>query len=305
MRHTMKNTPTEIKEGLASDISSQLLYCLFIDLFPISSRKGGLLTIMFPNVTTRKMSRWLGNLPDSDLYSSNIETLKSISRKFGANSTLKSLYRVVNSVKTKETNQEANPERIADLELVMSKIQRIIKSRLTPEEKNLFLKLSAELTDAAENASKSIEGSVGASTIKPEKPKEEPIEEPEEEPIEEPEEEPEEEPTEEPEEQPTAEPKKEPAPAEPTPAQPAPSATKPTTPATPTPKKPTPSPEKPAEKPAPKPVEKPVQKPTEKPTETPEEEDDTKKESIQHEKEIFEARLKALIKEIVREKLGL
>ena len=304
MRHTMKNTPQEIKEGLASDISSQLLYCLFIDLFPISNRKGGLLTIMFPNVTIRKMSRWLGNLPETETYTTNLEKLKDISRKFGANSTLKSLYRVVNSVKTKETDQEANPERIADIELVMSKIQRIIKSRLTPEEKNLFLKLSKELTDAAENASKSIEGSVGASTIKPEKPKEEPVEEPEEEPIEEPEEEePEqEEPVEEPTEEPAPEPKKEPAPA-PTPATPA--QNKPATPPTPSPKKAEPSPQKPAEKPMEKPAPTPVQKPTEKPTGEPEEEEKTKKESVQLEKEVFEARLKALIKEIVRERLGL
>lgn len=340
MRHTTpNNTPRVIKEGLAGDISSQFLHCLFIDLFPLATRKGGLLSIMFPNVNARKMNRWLGDLPESETYAKNADRLKSIARRFSANATLKSLYRVVSSLKTKETSDEENPARIQDIELVMSKIQRIIKSRLTPEEQQLFMKLSAELTDAANNASKSIEGSVGASTIKPEKPTGEPAEVPEEEPEEVPEEEPtEEEPVEEPaEEEPVEEPTKETPPAEIPPA-PSPSGkvspvTQPTgktpvgktpPPVPPTSKGPTGKTPPPAEKPAgPKVVppakEKPVppkkevppmkQKPTvAKPqmSQNPsgeEEEEEKKEESIQ--KEIFEARLKALIKEIVRERLGL
>ena len=182
MRHTMKNTPIQITEGLASDISGQLLYCFFADLFPITSRKGGLLTIMFPNVGVKKMSRWLGNITETETYTQNLELIKSVSQKFGANSTLKSLYRVVNSLKSKETKPEDNDARISDITLVMSKIQRIIKSKLTPEEQKLFASLSNDLRDAAENASKSIEGSVGASTTQAEKPEETPEEKPEETP---------------------------------------------------------------------------------------------------------------------------
>ena len=181
MRHTMNNIQTQITEGLASDISGQLLYCFFVDLFPISSRKGGLLTIMFPNVGAKKLSRWLGNIPETETYTQNLDLLKSISQKFGANSTLKSLYRVVNSLKMKETAPDANDARISDITMVMSKIQRIIKSKLTPEEQKLFARLSSELRDAADNASKSIEGSVGASTTKAEKPEETPEEKPSEE----------------------------------------------------------------------------------------------------------------------------
>jgi hypothetical protein len=178
----MKNIPVEITEGLASDISGQLLYSFFVDLFPITSRKGGLLTIMFPNVGVKKMSRWLGNITETETYSQNLDLIKSISQKFGANSTLKSLYRVVNSLKSKETKPEDNDARISDITLVMSKIQRIIKSKLTPEEQKLFNSLSSELREAAENASKSIEGSVGASTTQAEKPEEKPEETPEETP---------------------------------------------------------------------------------------------------------------------------
>lgn len=174
----MKNEKIQIKEGLASDISSHLVYCFFIDLYSLANKRGGLLTIMFPNVGSRKLNRWLGGLPESELYTTNIDLLKSISEKFIGNSAIKSLYRVINGLKSKETKPEENDARISDITMVMSKIQKIIKSRLTTEEQELFAKISTELKAAADNASKSVEGSVGASTEQAEKPKEEPTEEP-------------------------------------------------------------------------------------------------------------------------------
>jgi len=178
----MKNEISQITEGLASDISSQLVYCFFIDLHSLANQKGGLLTIMFPNVGSRKLSKWVGTLPESETYTTNIDALQSISQKFIGNSAIKSLYRVINGLKSKETKPEENDARISDITMVMSKIQKIIKSRLTTEEQELFAKLSLELKAAADNASKSIEGSVGASTEQTEKPKEEPVEKPEETP---------------------------------------------------------------------------------------------------------------------------
>ena len=218
MRHNMKNETLQITEGLASDISSQLVYCFFIDLYSLVNQKGGLLTIMFPNVGSRKLSKWVSTLPESEIYTTNIDGLKSISEKFAGVTALKSLYRVVNGLKSKETKPEENDARISDITMVMGKIQKIIKSRLTTEEQELFAKLSLELKAAADNASKSIEGSVGASTEQAEKPKEEPEETPAETPTEPTptppvEEKPKEEPTEpskeeKPEEEPEEEPKK-------------------------------------------------------------------------------------------------
>lgn len=214
----MKNETLQITEGLASDISSQLVYCFFIDLYSLVNQKGGLLTIMFPNVGSRKLSKWVSTLPESEIYTTNIDGLKSISEKFAGVTALKSLYRVVNGLKSKETKPEENDARISDITMVMGKIQKIIKSRLTTEEQELFAKLSLELKAAADNASKSIEGSVGASTEQAEKPKEEPEETPAETPTEPTptppvEEKPKEEPTEpskeeKPEEEPEEEPKK-------------------------------------------------------------------------------------------------
>lgn len=269
MRHIMKPFKAPIDEGLATDITGQMMYCLFVDLYSLSTKKGGMMLNMFPNVGTKKLYRWLGAFPTSQSFSKNTDLLKGMSQKFGANSNLKTLYRVINTLKTKQTEPEKNDSRINDIQLVMSKIERIIKSKLTPEEKQLFATVSSELEDAADNAGKSIEGSVGASTTKPEVPQE--PQQPEVEPTQKaPEKTPEEEPTEKPAEEPKTEPTA-----------------------------------KPAEKPAPK--EKPAEEP--KAEEEPEEEEEEKtggkekKESITYEE--YEQHLKSLIKEIVKKKLGL
>jgi hypothetical protein len=207
----MKKFKKQIKEGLADNISNSLLYSFFIDAYPLVKKKGGLVTIMFPNVGLKKISRWVSEVENSDVFTQNEDKFKQIFMKMGANSSLKTLYRAVNTLKSKETNSQDNEQRISDLELLVNKIGRFIKSRLSQDERQLFESISSILDGAADNAAKSIEGSVGASTITPEKPKEEPTEEPTEEPKEEPTEEPKEEPTEKPKEEPTEEPKEEPS----------------------------------------------------------------------------------------------
>lgn len=279
MRHIMKPFKKPIDEGLATDITGQMLYCLFVDIYSLATKKGGMMTIMFPNVGAKKLYRWLGDFPMSQTFTTNSEKLKQISQRFSANSTLKTLFRVVNTLKTKETEQEKNDSRINDIQLVMSKIERVIKSKFTPEEKQLFTLISSELEDAADNAGKSIEGSVGASTTTPQQsteptqPEEQPKTQQTTEPTPEPEKAPEEKPEESPEEKPAEKPAETPA---------------------------KPSEEKPEEKPAP-------EKPEAEPKESPEEEEEAgkkeKKESISYEQ--YEERVKLLVKEIVRKKLGL
>jgi DNA polymerase III gamma/tau subunit len=272
MRHIMKPFKKPIDEGLATDITSQMLYCLFVDVYSLATKKGGLMTIMFPNVGAKKLYRWLGDFPMSQTFSSNSDKLKQISQRFGGNSTLKTLFRVINTLKTKETEQEKNDARINDIQLVMSKIERVVKSKLTPEENQLFTLISSELEDAADNAGKSIEGSVGASTKTPE-PVAQPTE-PEPKTTQEPSK-PAEEPVEKPEEKPAPEKPEE-----------------------------KPAPEKPEEKPAPeKPEEKPAGETEEKPEEEEESDKKEKKESISYEQ--YEKHIKSLVKEIVRKKLGL
>lgn len=280
----MRKTKNGLNEGLADDISSRLLYSFFIDMYPIVNRRGGLLTIMFPNVGSKKLSRWLKGAEGSDLYTQNAQRMEEIYRKMSAVSSLKTLYRAVNVLKSKETPQAENETRINDLNLLMSKIERVIKAHLSNEDKQLFNSISSLLSPAANDAAKSIEGSVGASTQAPEEPVAEPTEEPEqstEEPTEEPAAEPkqqEKQPPVEPEEEPTEEPAQQQAPA---PAKPAPKEA----PAQPAPAKPAPA------KPEPK--------------EAPEKEEAPEEESGKNEAVRMRKYLKAIIREIVERKLGL
>jgi hypothetical protein len=281
----MQKTKPNINEGLADDISGSFRYCFFIDLHPISNKRGGLLTIMFPNVGSKKLYRWLKGADSSDMYTQNAEKLESLYSRMSTVSSLKTLYRAVNVLKAKKTTPEENETRIRDLQLLMSKIERVIKSKLTGDEREIFNSISSLLSSASNDAAKSVEGSVGAST---ETPKEtEPVEEP----------------TEKPEEQPKEEPSTE-TPSEKAPApteKPAEKATVPT--------------EKPAEK-ATAPTEKPAEKdtaPTEKPSKEklePENTEEPAVESGEEEKEKTESvrmrkYLKSIIREIVERKLGL
>jgi len=263
----MKKIKKNINEGLADEIAGSFRYSFFIDLYPIANRRGGLLTIMFPNVGSKKLYRWLKGADSSDAYTQNAEKLESLYSRMSTVSSLKTLYRAVNVLKAKKTTPEENETRIRDLQLLMSKIERVIKSKLTGDEQEMLNSLSPLLSSASNDAAKSIEGSVGAST---ETPKEtEPVEEP----------------TEKPEEQPKEEPKEEPSTEKPAEKAPAPT-------------------EKPAEK-APAPTEKPSKEKsepekTEEPAGESGEEEKEKTESVRMRKY-----LKSIIREIVERKLGL
>ena len=78
MRHIMKPFKQEISEGIADNISKKLKYSFFVDVYPILNKKGGLLTIMFPNVGSKKLYRWMSGVETNDIYTSNIEKFKSI-----------------------------------------------------------------------------------------------------------------------------------------------------------------------------------------------------------------------------------
>jgi hypothetical protein len=209
----MRPFKTSIKEGLADNVASHLMYSFFVDLYPLVNKKGGLLTVMFPNVGLKKLSRWVGSIEGNELFTQNADKLQQIYSKIAPNTQLKTLYRAVDTLKSKETTPEENDQRINDIQLIVQKIGRVIKSKLTQEERQLFDSLSSILDGAADQAGKSLEGSIGASTktVEPEEePKEEPKDEPKEEPKEEPEGAPTEEPTEEPKEAPKETPKETP-----------------------------------------------------------------------------------------------
>ena len=79
----------------------------------------------------------------------------------------------MNTLKEQETPSEENDARVKDIMLVFRKINRYIKDQLTQEEKTLFSEIQNAIGSAASNASKSLEGSIGASTSQAEPEQEE------------------------------------------------------------------------------------------------------------------------------------
>lgn len=157
-----------LTEGMVDDISSALRYVIFIDIHPISTKKGGLVTIMFPNIDHRSLVKWLNGADRSDLYIENEESLKKIYSNMSISSSLKDLYRTVSKLKSQETSEESNDERKSNIEMVMRKIEKTIKAKLSNEELELFNEMKTILSPAANIAAKSIEDSVSDSTIESE-----------------------------------------------------------------------------------------------------------------------------------------
>jgi hypothetical protein len=91
-----------------------------------------------------------------------------ITMKETLDETLVKLYKTVNTLKDQETPSEENDQRVKDIMLVFRKISKYIKDQLTQEEKTIFGEIQNSIGTAASNASKSIEGSIGASTTQTE-----------------------------------------------------------------------------------------------------------------------------------------
>jgi hemerythrin superfamily protein len=169
----MNSAKKTISEGIATDLTSTMKMIYFIDLGNFLDKKVGMMIYMFPNVGGRKLYRWVRNVGESDAYSRNIDPLKSISSRFMDDETLTRLYKTVNTLKDQETSQDENDQRVQDIMLVFRKISKYIKDQLTQEEKTIFGQIQNVIGTAASNASKSIEGSIGASTTQPEPEQEE------------------------------------------------------------------------------------------------------------------------------------
>jgi len=164
----MNPVKKQISEGIATDLTSTMKMVYFIDLGNFLDKKVGMMIYMFPNVGGRKLYRWVRNVGESDAYSRNVDSLKSISSRFMDDETLAKLYKTVNTLKDQETPSEENDQRVKDIMLVFRKISKYIKDQLTQEEKTIFGEIQNTIGTAASNASKSIEGSIGASTTQSE-----------------------------------------------------------------------------------------------------------------------------------------
>ena len=169
----MRESKTPLTEGMATDLTPTMKMVYFVDLGNFLNKKVGMMIYMFPNVGGRKLYRWVRTVGTSDVYMNNTEKLESIASRFMNDETLTKLYKTVNTLKEQETPSEENDARVKDIMLVFRKINRYIKDQLTQEEKTLFGEIQNAIGPAASNASKSIEGSIGASTSQAEPEQEE------------------------------------------------------------------------------------------------------------------------------------
>ena len=169
----MQKSKTSLTEGIATDLTPTMKMVYFVDLGNFLNKKVGMMIYMFPNVGGKKLYRWIRTVDASETYNNNKEKFESISSRFINDETLSKLYKTVNTLKEQETPSEENDARVKDIMLVFRKINRYIKDQLTQEEKTLFSEIQNAIGSAASNASKSLEGSIGASTSQAEPEQEE------------------------------------------------------------------------------------------------------------------------------------
>lgn len=254
-----------MKEAISASSTGPLKYVAFVDAASYITRGNGLMTMLVGTGTGPEISKWYRKLSASEEYKSKAGEFKSLSSRFSTNPSLKTMYIALNKIKAKGQAAEDKTQIEKDMQLVIAKIGRIISSKLTDEDKELFETVSSYLDSIAGNLAGKLDSALTAPP---------------------PEEKPEETPTEEKPEEKGKE--GEPAKAGETPAEKP--ADKPADKAA----------EKPAEKPAEKSAEKPAEKPEEeKPEEKPTEE--PKKESVI--REMMQKRIDKIVREILLSKI--
>lgn len=200
----------KINEAVMLSPGNATSLMIFIDLAYYIEKQRGMLSLAFPSIGTRGLHKMLSGFGGNEVYTQNKDQLLGMSERFYNNSGLKVLYKTLAQLASQQVTPEEEAAKTQDVNRVLSKIERMINSKLTNEEKELF----SSLEDTVDNYSDSLNSSLNSSmqsAVTPEEPVEEPTEEPEEAPAKVPTEKPEETPTEEPksEEEPTEKPKTE------------------------------------------------------------------------------------------------
>lgn len=171
----MANKRIKINEEIAGTASEPLKYAAFADAGSYVTRGNGMLTMIFPELGPAQIAKWFRELGRTETFKKNENTFKGISSRFSSSPALKGLYVTLKKLKKKEVSDGEKESHESDLQLVINKIGKIIKSKLTEEDAQLFDAVSAELNAISETIAAKIDGSVVVQ--EPEEPKEEPSEE--------------------------------------------------------------------------------------------------------------------------------
>lgn len=175
------NNRKKLNEQISSSIQSQLKYLAFIDISSYINRGNGLLTTILSDMGTGKISRLFRPLSTTDAYKSKEQEFKSISSRFISNPSLKTMYLALAKLKANAKGQTDNTQNEKDIQLLVNKIAKMISSKLTDEDKELFNSVSSQLDIIARGIGSKID-----SALEPAPEEEKPAEEkPEEKPAEE------------------------------------------------------------------------------------------------------------------------
>lgn len=201
----------KINEAILLSTGNATSLMVFIELAYMIEKRRGMLQVAFPAIGSNGLYKMMKGFASNPSYAENKDKLYGMSERFFNNGPLKALYKTLAFLSSKPTEQSESDNRIQDINRVLSKIERMINSKLTNEEKELFTSLEDTIDNYSDKLNSSlggsIESSIGSEEPAPEeKPAEEPN--PEEKPAEEPKEKPAEEPK--PEEKPAEEPKEKP-----------------------------------------------------------------------------------------------
>jgi len=262
-----------IVEEIGTSTADSIRPILFADLSSFMSGKVGALTIILSELKPNVILKWFSFMKNDKKYASNQDTLNALSARFSSNSTLTSLYRQINKLKSNTVQSpDENKSRESEIQRLLNRASRFILSKLTIEERNMMKEFDKDLKIPSLNVIKTLNQTLQTSVAPP------PPEEPKEAPKEKPKEAPKEKPTEKPKEAPKEAPKEKPKEA---------------------PK------EAPKEKPKEAPKEAPKEKPKEAPKEAPKESDDsddgveTKKSTKTKSESFLRNTVKRLVKEVL------
>ena len=197
----------KMNETIMLSVGNATSLMVFIDLAYYIEKQRGMLSVAFPSIDNRGIYKMLKGFGSSETYSQHKDQLLGMSERFFNNSGLKLLYKTLSVISSKQTPTAEEDARMQDINRVLSKIERMINSKLTNEEKELFSSMEGALDNYSDSLNSSLNSSIQTSvSVEEPKPEEKPKEEPK------PEEKPKEEPK--PEETPKEEPKAEEEPKE-------------------------------------------------------------------------------------------
>lgn len=176
-------TNKKIQENISASIQSPLKYVAFIDVGSYITRGSGLLSTILKDMGSAKISRLFRPIASSDDFKSKTDAFKAVSARFASNPSLKTLYIAVNKLKSSASGKEDTTEIQKDMQLLVNKIGKMISSKMSEEDKELFNLVSPKLDSIAGVIANSIDSSLEP-TPAAEKPEETPEEKPEETPAE-------------------------------------------------------------------------------------------------------------------------